>query len=86
MFSTQPVHLSSFQNWGEGTVDLSVSNNIAILSLNNSAKKNALSPRMMTQFSQHLTQIEAWTREPENPLFGLILTGQNQTFCSGFGK
>ena len=63
----------------EGSVDLSYDGKIAILTLNNVPKKNAMTEKMMVDLANHVDTLEKWRDG-----CGLILCGANHTFCSGF--
>jgi 1,4-dihydroxy-2-naphthoyl-CoA synthase len=75
--------LTDFKDIGTGRVDLSVNDGIVMLKLNNPSKKNALSPSMMSQLYTHLKELSS--DKSDMDLYGLILAGEDNTFCSGFG-
>ncbi|KAL8615104.1 hypothetical protein ACOMHN_009180 [Nucella lapillus] len=70
-------HLQQYQ---AGSVELSkdADTGIAVLTLNNPSRKNALSGSMMVELSDHVTELSQWEEGK-----GLILRGADDTFCSG---
>lgn len=52
--------------------------NIALITLENSARANAISPAMMVQFSEAVDALDRWSAGR-----AVILTGSGGTFCSG---
>lgn len=63
-----------------GTVELqkNSSTGLAVITLNNPGKKNALSGSMMVELADHVTELGEWKDGK-----GLILMGASKTFCSG---
>ncbi|XP_059151584.1 ethylmalonyl-CoA decarboxylase-like [Physella acuta] len=63
-----------------GSVDLEMDDNtgIATILINNPAKRNSLSGKMMVEMADHITQLEKWSKGK-----GLILVGKDGHFCSG---
>ncbi|KAJ3214910.1 enoyl CoA hydratase domain-containing protein 1 [Dinochytrium kinnereticum] len=64
--------------------------NVAVITLRNHARKNALSPAMMAQFADAVDLLESVVERGEReddaafPLVGVVLQGEGTTFCSGF--
>ena len=87
-FSSTSCLLSSFvtQQGRVGSVDLELGENIAHLCLNHPQKRNALSPSMMSDLSDHVSFLEKYLESPNCSLYGLVLTGAQNTFCSGFSN
>ncbi|KAJ3309770.1 enoyl CoA hydratase domain-containing protein 1 [Blyttiomyces sp. JEL0837] len=63
----------------------------AIITLRNERRKNALSPHMMSQLADVVDTLEDWTGKIKrgegdeySGLVGVVLTGEGNTFCSGF--
>ncbi|OWF46194.1 ethylmalonyl-CoA decarboxylase-like [Mizuhopecten yessoensis] len=83
-YCTSSSHEISFrerlQSYGEGSVDLTKdeTDGIAVITLNNPNKKNAVSGKMMLDFRNVVEDLEAWDDGK-----GVILTGSQGTFCSG---
>jgi ethylmalonyl-CoA/methylmalonyl-CoA decarboxylase len=82
----------------EGSVELSIPSGdgepqVATIKLNNPAKRNALSPRMMLQLADCITRLESssstathangTTITTNSPIVALILAGAKNTFCTG---
>ncbi|XP_070196391.1 ethylmalonyl-CoA decarboxylase-like [Littorina saxatilis] len=63
-----------------GSVDLTKNNDtgVAIITLNNPQRKNALSGSMMVELADHVTDLSQWQAGK-----GLLLRGAEGTFCSG---
>jgi enoyl-CoA hydratase/carnithine racemase len=55
-----------------------VQQGIAIVRMSQPKRKNALSGKMMAEFSDAVDELEKWEQG-----CGLILTGEGGTFCSG---
>lgn len=77
---------------GEGSVDFdpSYAPGIALITLNNPSRHNALSGKMMAELADVVDTLERWTsfesKERED-LVGLILTGsEGKSFCAGLGR
>ncbi|XP_060072268.1 ethylmalonyl-CoA decarboxylase-like [Ylistrum balloti] len=83
-YFTSSTNMTSFRSrlegYGGGSVDLTkdVADGIAIVTLNNPDKKNALSGKMMLDFRNVVEELETWDDGK-----GVILTGSQRTFCSG---
>lgn len=71
---------SELQQHQSGSVDLvkDTDTAIAVLTLNNAGRKNAMSGSMMVELADHVTTLEEWTEGK-----GVIVTGADNTFCSG---
>ncbi|XP_030052725.1 ethylmalonyl-CoA decarboxylase [Microcaecilia unicolor] len=68
-----------YQRYSGGSVDLSKGEDgIAVLTLNNPARMNALTGTMGLELDDRLNELEEWTAGK-----GLIVRGANNTFCSG---
>ncbi|XP_063416014.1 ethylmalonyl-CoA decarboxylase-like [Mytilus trossulus] len=63
---------------GSVTLDKDEKSGIAVISLDNKKKKNALSGSMMCELNDIINELQSWQTGK-----GLILRGENQTFCSG---
>lgn len=62
-----------------GSIDLlKQDNGIAVLKINNENKRNALSGKMMVDFSIAVEELESWSEGR-----GLIVCGAGKYFCSG---
>jgi trans-feruloyl-CoA hydratase/vanillin synthase len=59
-------------------IDYVVSENIALITLNRPAKKNALSPTMNNEILDAVTRIEA-----DPSIRGVLFTGAGDSFCAG---
>ncbi|XP_041358365.1 ethylmalonyl-CoA decarboxylase-like [Gigantopelta aegis] len=68
------------EQFGGGSVDLEKDDQsgIAIITLNNTKKRNALTGKMMVELSDRIRELEEWDNGK-----GLILRGAGGTFCSG---
>ena len=51
---------------------------IAVMTLSNPERRNALSGPMMKSIAEHVAELERWDNGA-----GLIITGDGGTFCSG---
>ncbi|KAK7487538.1 hypothetical protein BaRGS_00021240, partial [Batillaria attramentaria] len=71
---------SQLMRYQAGTVELTKDSDtgIAVLTLNNPGKKNALSGSMMVELADHVTALGQWKEGK-----GVILTGADNAFCSG---
>ena len=67
-----------FRAYGNGSIDFQTIGNIGLIKLNYPERKNAISGRMMSDFYDIMTSIEA-----RQGLKGLILTGEGDFFCAG---
>ena len=74
---------SEFAQYGKGTITLTIKNGIAHILLSNPSKRNALSPLMMTQFHSVVQQLKNECLNSKS-IYGLVLNGDKNTFCSGF--
>lgn len=63
---------------GSVTLDKDERSGIAVVSLDNNKKKNALSGSMMCELNDIINELQSWQTGK-----GLILRGENKTFCSG---
>ncbi len=72
---------SKFRAIGQGQVRLNLDKSIGHLILDNPAKRNALSPKMMVELAEMVEQLEH-----SKQMTGLIISGSNESFCSGFGN
>ncbi|XP_063428673.1 ethylmalonyl-CoA decarboxylase-like [Mytilus trossulus] len=63
---------------GSVTLDKDEKTGIAVISLDNKKKKNALSGSMMCELNDIINELQSWQTGK-----GLILRGENKTFCSG---
>ncbi|XP_054897764.1 ethylmalonyl-CoA decarboxylase [Poeciliopsis prolifica] len=62
-----------------GSVDLlKQDSGVAVLTINNPARKNAFSGSMMVDLEEKVSQLENWTEGK-----GLVVRGAAETFCSG---
>ncbi|XP_076440320.1 ethylmalonyl-CoA decarboxylase-like [Babylonia areolata] len=70
-------HLQQHQ---AGSVELEKNSDtgIAILTLNNPGRKNAVSGSMMVELADHVTELSQWEEGR-----GVVLRGADNTFCSG---
>lgn len=66
---------------GDGSVSLSLTDvpHLAVIRLENPKRANALSPKMMVELSDAVSELETTSDQ----LIGLIVMGANKTFCSG---
>ncbi|XP_033737256.1 ethylmalonyl-CoA decarboxylase-like [Pecten maximus] len=71
---------SRLEKYGGGSVDLTKheTDGVAVITLNNPDKKNALSGKMMLDFRNVIEELESWQKGK-----GVILMGSQGTFCSG---
>jgi len=78
---------------GTGSIKLNLKefDGIATIHIDNSKKKNALSGKMMAELAD---VVEILEKEPQektssiksnNQPYAVILSGENNTFCAGFG-
>jgi len=67
------------------TLDFHRENAVAILTLSNPARRNALTCHMMEQLDDHVTKLEQWSKDEskKNNARAIVLTGAGGTFCSG---
>jgi ethylmalonyl-CoA/methylmalonyl-CoA decarboxylase len=75
-------------NKGQGTIrlDLEYQPGVALLTIDNPKRHNALSGKMMVEFRNAITQLE---RNVSNDLVALIVMGggsPQKSFCAGIGK
>ncbi|RUS24627.1 ClpP/crotonase-like domain-containing protein [Jimgerdemannia flammicorona] len=74
---------------GEGSVDFNPDHapGVALITLNNPAKHNALSGKMMAELADVVDTLEKWTRiesMERTELVGIVLTGsEGKSFCAG---
>ncbi|RUP47161.1 ClpP/crotonase-like domain-containing protein [Jimgerdemannia flammicorona] len=77
---------------GEGSVDFNPDHapGVALITLNNPAKHNALSGKMMAELADVVDTLEKWTRiesMERTELVGIVLTGsEGKSFCAGLGE
>jgi enoyl-CoA hydratase/carnithine racemase len=76
--------MNEFQSVGQGAVHMNITDGIAHLSLANPSKRNALSPAMMSQLTVKLEQLHIECQKADSKLYGMIFSGSDKTFCSGF--
>jgi enoyl-CoA hydratase/carnithine racemase len=62
-----------------GSIQLTINNRLATLTLSNPTARNALSPTMMQDFYQHVQSLQK-----NKDISVVILRGDQATFCSGF--
>jgi enoyl-CoA hydratase/carnithine racemase len=74
--------LDSVKNVGEGSVELNRRGQILEIYLNDPAKKNAMSGRMMYQLAEVVQRIHE-TITHDDTVVGLVLRGSGDCFCSG---
>lgn len=77
--------LGYFSDKGQGTVrlDLTYQPGIALVTLDNPKRHNALSGKMMVEFHHIITRLEKNT----NDLVAVIFIGADlKSFCAGLGK
>lgn len=67
------------------TLDFNHGDAVAILTLSNPTRRNALTYHMMEQLDDHVTELERWSKDEslKNNARAIVLTGANGTFCSG---
>ncbi|XP_046556069.1 ethylmalonyl-CoA decarboxylase-like [Haliotis rubra] len=63
---------------GSVDLDLDSGSGIAVLTLNNVNKMNAMSGQMMVELADRVTELESWTEGK-----AVIFKGAGKTFCSG---
>ncbi|KAL2919361.1 enoyl CoA hydratase domain-containing protein 1 [Polyrhizophydium stewartii] len=64
--------------------DLIAGNHVLGVRLENPARRNAMSPKMMVELAEIVDDLEARCGDHSAAAFGLVLYGAGGTFCSGF--
>ncbi|TPX40011.1 hypothetical protein SeMB42_g06159 [Synchytrium endobioticum] len=75
-----------YRHQGHGTVVLErhSSPGIATIKLQNPKRRNALSPKMQSELADALDALEHEASDPKSNMCGVILMGDDHSFCSGF--
>lgn len=77
--------ISSISTTPSVTLSFNEDSSLAVLTLCNPRRRNALTYSMMHQLDAHVNALNAWSRDVigENNARVLMLTGSDGTFCSG---
>jgi hypothetical protein len=77
--------LDSVVHHGKGsvTIEYDVPKKLAILSISNETKRNAISGYMMNQLADAVDTLLLHDLKKEFPITGLIVRASGQTFCAG---
>jgi ethylmalonyl-CoA/methylmalonyl-CoA decarboxylase len=77
--------LSSDESTPNVTLDFRNDNSVAILTLCNPKRRNAMTFSMMEQLDHHVSTLERWVEHssPNSNARAVILTGADGNFCSG---